>query len=157
MPRPRMKRCIERRVERQGSRLCREERGFTLIELLVVLIIIGLLAAIAIAAFANQQNKAHDADAKTHARSAQTAMEAFYLENKTYAGATTAELERFQTSLRDADGLTIVLATGNEFEVQTTSTSTDPVTYNVHRLPTGTIERTCSPADTGGCKPDGRW
>ena len=120
-------------------------------------IIIGILAAIAIAAFATQQNKAHDVDAKTHARSAQTAMESYYVENRTYAGATTAALEEQQTALNDANGLAILAATSNEFEVETTSTSTEPVTFKVHRLPTGTIERTCAPQDTGGCKADGTW
>jgi type IV pilus assembly protein PilA len=149
MPRPRLKRAV--------PHLLREERGFTLIELLVVLIIIGLLAAIAIAAFANQQNKAHDVDAKTHARSAQTAMESFYVDNKSYSGVTKADLEERQTALKDANGLAISTATSNEFEVETTSTSTEPVTFTVHRLPTGTIDRTCAPADTGGCKADGTW
>ena len=65
----------------------------------MVLIIIGLLAAIVIAAFTNQQDKAHDADAKTHARSAQTAMESFYVD-KSYAGVTRADLEEQQTSLQ---------------------------------------------------------
>ena len=137
------------------ARLVREERGFTLIELLVVLIIIGLLAAIVIAAFATQQNKAHDVDAKTHARSAQTAMESFYLDKKTYAGVTRADLEEQQTALRDATSLTIVTATSNEFEIEVASNSTNPVTFRVHRLPTGTIERSCTPANTGGCKAGG--
>lgn len=145
------------RVNVGRSRLVPEERGVTLIELLVVLIIIGLLAAIGIAAFANQQDKAHDADAKTHARSAQTAMESYFVEHRTYAGATRAALEEQQTSLRDANDLVIVTATSNEFEVETSSTSTNPVTFRVHRLPTGTIERTCAPADAGSCRPDGVW
>jgi len=145
------------RIERAAPRLLREERGLTLVELLVVLIIIGMLAAIVIAAFATQQNKAHDADAKTHARSAQTAMESFYLEKRTYAGVTKADLEEQQTALKDANGLGITTATGNEFEIETTSTSTEPVTYRVHRLPTGTIERTCTPQDTGACKAGGTW
>jgi type IV pilus assembly protein PilA len=145
------------RINIARARLVREERAVTLIELLVVLIIIGLLAAIVIAAFTNQQDKAHDADAKTHARSAQTAMESFYLERKTYAGVTRAELEEQQTSLKDAQNLAIVTATANEFEIEVASTSTDPVTFKVHRLPTGTIERTCSPANTGGCPNAGIW
>ena len=149
MPRPRINRAV--------SRLVKEERGFTLIELLTVLIIIGILAAIAIAAFANQQNKAKDADAKTHARSAQTAMESYYLDKRTYAGVTTTDLENFQSALKDANGLTIVSATSNEFQIETESKSTDPVTYTVHRLPSGTIERSCAPQNTGGCKAGGIW
>jgi prepilin-type N-terminal cleavage/methylation domain-containing protein len=145
------------RVNVGRTRLVEEERAVTLIELLVVLIIIGLLAAIGIAAFANQQDKAHDADAKTHARSAQTAMESYFVDQKTYAGATRAALEEQQTSLRDASNLAIVTATSNEYEVETSSTSTNPVTFRVHRLPTGTIERTCAPAGVGGCGPQGVW
>jgi prepilin-type N-terminal cleavage/methylation domain-containing protein len=145
------------RIKKACARLSREERGVTLVELLVVLIIIGLLAAIVIAAFTNQQDKAHDADAKTHARSAQTAMESFYVDQKTYAGVTRADLEEQQTSLRDATSLAIVTATSNEYEIEVVSTSTDPVTFKVHRLPTGTIERSCAPANSGGCQPGGVW
>jgi prepilin-type N-terminal cleavage/methylation domain-containing protein len=144
-------------IKRALAGLKREERGVTLIELLVVLIIIGLLAAIVISAFTSQQNKAHDADAKTHARSAQTAMESYYVEHKSYAGVSRADLEEEQTSLKDAPNLAIVAATVNEFEIETSSTSTDPVTFSVHRLPTGTVERTCTPANTGGCKAGGTW
>jgi type IV pilus assembly protein PilA len=148
---------LQLRIDRERARLAREERGVTLIELLVVLIIIGLLAAIVIAAFANQQDKAHDADAKTHARSAQTAMETYYLEKKSYAGVSRADLEELQPALKNASNLAIVTATSNEFEVEAASVSTDPVTFRVHRLPTGTIERTCSPPDTGGCHAGGTW
>jgi prepilin-type N-terminal cleavage/methylation domain-containing protein len=145
------------RVNRAFTHLQREERGMTLVELLVVLIILGLLAAIVIAAFTNQQDKARDADAKTHARSAQTAMESFYVDHKSYAGVTRADLEEQQTALQDAPNLAIVIATSNEYEIETSSVSTDPVTFTVHRLPTGTIERTCSPAETGGCPASGIW
>jgi type IV pilus assembly protein PilA len=145
------------RITNLRSRLLGEERGFTLVELLVVLIIMGLLAAIAIAAFTSQQDKANDAEAKTHARSAQTAMESFYVERKTYSGVTRADLEEQQPALRDAPNLAIVTATSNEFEVETSSSSTNPVTFKVHRLPTGTIERTCAPAGTGGCQAGGTW
>ena len=52
-----------------------DEKGFTLIELLVVILIIGILAAIALPAFLNQREKAQDSEAKTGARTAQTALE----------------------------------------------------------------------------------
>jgi type IV pilus assembly protein PilA len=145
------------RIKTALARLSKGERGVTLVELLVVLIIIGLLAAIVIAAFANQQDKAHDADAKSHARSAQTAMESFYVDMKSYAGVTRAALEEQQTSLKNATSLAIVTATSNEYEIEVSSDSTNPVTFRVHRLPTGTIERSCSPANTGGCQPGGIW
>jgi type IV pilus assembly protein PilA len=57
------------------------ESGFTLVELLVVMLILGLLAAIAIPAFFNQRDKAHDADAKTSAQTAQTAIETYATDN----------------------------------------------------------------------------
>jgi prepilin-type N-terminal cleavage/methylation domain-containing protein len=41
------------------------ERGFTLVELLIVTLLVGILAAIALAVFLNQEDKGRDASAKS--------------------------------------------------------------------------------------------
>src|ERR1700682_3130054 len=85
-----------------------DESGFTLVELLVVLLIIGILAAIAIPAFASQKAKATDTQAKALARTAQTAAETLSTDNNGgYEKVTTTELNKSEPAIR-------ILASTNE-------------------------------------------
>src|SRR3954471_11214368 len=94
------------------------ESGFTLVELLVVMLILGLLAAIAIPAFFNQRDKAHDSQAKVYDRTAETAMETYATDHQgsydsdNAGGATVTALKTIEPTLNGATNLTVAPATG---------------------------------------------
>jgi len=66
----------------------RSDYGFTLIELLVVIAIIGILAAIAIPQFAAYKRASNDGEVTSTLRNLAVAMEAYFVSNNTYVGAT---------------------------------------------------------------------
>jgi len=142
---------LQRLRDRSGS-----ESGFTLVELLVVMLIIGLLAAIAIPSFFNQRDKARDADAKTVARTAQTAMETYSTDNNgVYTGANVAALVNIEETLSDDAGTLTVASSPDAYSI--TATSTTGNTFTIARLASGQTNLTCVTGGDGGCPTGGVW
>jgi type IV pilus assembly protein PilA len=80
------------RLAQRTSR-ARGEEGFTLIELLVVIIIIGILLAIAIPSYLKFRDRANKSAAQANVRASIPAIEAYFADNNSYAGATLAYLQ----------------------------------------------------------------
>ena len=143
-----------------GARLNGDsESGFTLIELLVVMLILGILAAIAIPAFFNQRDKATDAQAKSAARTAETAMETFATENAgSYATATNTKLAEIEPTLKTtgANAITVNEAEATKYKI--TATSGTGIGFSIARNG-GTITFDCTEkaAGKGGCPKGGEW
>jgi type IV pilus assembly protein PilA len=128
-----------------------DEKGFTLIELLVVILIIGILAAIALPAFLNQRAKAQDSEAKSGARTAQTAMETYYTDNQDYSLATPAILKDLEPALNSANVLAVTGPSQTGYTVSVTSKSNDATVYSITNTG-GTVTRSCDDPGEGGCK-----
>jgi type IV pilus assembly protein PilA len=140
----------------------RDERGFTLIELLVVILIIGILAAIAIPAFLNQQKKGDDAEAKSTAVTAAKAMEACATDaNGRYTSCDVGSLESIEPTLNDADARLSVSSGTRDYEIVVTSNrDAGAVSFTLSRAGDGSTTRTCTTgsADKGGCSSQsGTW
>ena len=134
-----------------------DEKGFTLIELLVVILIIGILAAIALPAFLNQRAKAQDTEAKTAARTAQTAMETYYTDNQNY-NCNTACVKAIEPALNEgvaAAGLAITPG-AQEYTVVVTQAKTTS-TFTIAKSATGSVTRSCTTGGQKGCPAGGTW
>jgi type IV pilus assembly protein PilA len=136
----------------------REQDGFTLMELLTVLLIIGILAAIAIPAFVGQTSRADDSAAKTQIGTLATTMKTFAMQNDgSYEGATLAKLEAVEPTLKDettAVAQEVANATSTDFEVESEAVGSKDV-YKLTDVD-GSITRSCTPVDAGGCT-SGSW
>ena len=141
------------------QRMAKDESGFTLVELLVVMLILGLLAAIAIPAFFNQRVKAQDAEAKSTAKTAQTALETYATDhNGLYTGATRASLKLIEPTLSSAstgaNAMTTLTIAPTAYTITVTSAGGN--TFSIVRATTGALTYPCTTAAIGGCA-SGGW
>jgi type II secretory pathway pseudopilin PulG len=118
------------------------------------MLILGLLIAVAIPTFFNQQQKANDADSKAMAHTAQTALETYATDNDgSYIGADLAGLQSIESSVNGTVSF-VGAPTANGYHLRVTNPVSSH-TFDIVRTD-GSFDYPCAPADAGGC-PAGGW
>lgn len=135
----------------------RDEAGFTLVELLIVMIILASLAAVALAAFISQKQKATDTKAKSMAHTAMVTMESCGVEsNGGYEPCDAERLRSMESTLPPAPILEVSGLATDEYTIAVESVPPGRI-YTVRRSGGGGIEFTCVVKGEGGCPASGTW
>lgn len=171
--------------EAPRRRLRQDESGFTLVELLVTMIIIGILAAIALALFLTQQQKARDSSMKSDIGGLVTEVEACHVERDDFndcddsidLGAIGLAIDEtitpdeddacptpgFGGLLPEPGKLAVVVSGERCYVIAGTSEAQEGGTNHIflaRRAPNGDRTRTCGPPGIegeGGCRTGGSW
>lgn len=103
-------------------------RGFTLVEMLVVVVIAGILASIAYPTYREHVMSTRRAAAQTTLADAATRQEQFYLDNRSYAGAITTQLN--MSTLSDGGFYSLAVFNATDCPIATC--------YEMRAIPQGT-------------------
>jgi prepilin-type N-terminal cleavage/methylation domain-containing protein len=143
---------------RHWSDITSGEDGFTLVELLVTMLILSILAAIALPAFANQASKARDSRAKEMANSAEVAMESCMTDSLgLYNACNVNALRAIDPTLPGSPTLKVsVPAKGTSYTI-TVQSDPKTQTFQVKRSAKGVVTFPCTKIGVVGCPTSGFW
>ena len=98
-----------------------------------------------------------DHDAKRAVREAQSAIETYWTEHQTYAGADAPTLILIEPSLADGVAGSFKVTSTSQNGYALSATSGSGTTFRIERAASGAVRRDCSAPQTGDCPADGAW